>query len=97
VYNERVKSELTQIPGIGKSIADDLSRIGITRIAQLKGKNPEKLYKKQCETDKAKIDRCLLYVYRGAVYYASTPEHKRDPRLLKWWNWSDENLKKYIE
>ncbi len=34
-----------------------------------------------------KEDRCLLYVYRLAVYYAEN--ENRDPEKLKWWNWKD--------
>ena len=34
-----------------------------------------------------KMDRCVLYVFRCAVYFASESEH--DPELLKWWNWKD--------
>ncbi|NJM89920.1 MAG: hypothetical protein HC847_25010 [Hydrococcus sp. RU_2_2] len=33
------------------------------------------------------IDRCVLYVFRCAVYYASNSV--REPELLKWWNWKD--------
>ncbi|WP_394701143.1 helix-hairpin-helix domain-containing protein [uncultured Methanolobus sp.] len=33
------------------------------------------------------LDRCMLYVFREAVYFASNEEH--DPELLKWWNWKD--------
>jgi hypothetical protein len=33
------------------------------------------------------VDRCVLYVFRCAVYFASEAEH--DPELLKWWNWKD--------
>jgi hypothetical protein len=33
------------------------------------------------------VDRCVLYVFRCAVYFAS--ESKHDPELLKWWNWKD--------
>jgi hypothetical protein len=29
----------------------------------------------------------MLYVFRCAVYYASTRDP--DPRLLQWWNWKD--------
>ncbi len=36
--------ELTIIPGIGKSLATDLWNIGITSIADLKGKDPDILY-----------------------------------------------------
>ena len=32
-------------------------------------------------------DRCVLYAFRCAVYYASHTTH--DPNLLKWWNWKD--------
>jgi hypothetical protein len=35
----------------------------------------------------AHVDRCALYVFRCAVYFAS--EAKPDPELLKWWNWKD--------
>ena len=36
------------------------------------------------------IDRCMLYVFRCAVYFASTTKH--DPEKLKWWNWKDQEL-----
>lgn len=37
---------LESIPGIGKSLANDLRLIGIDRPSCLKGENPEKLYRK---------------------------------------------------
>lgn len=83
----REPSELEIIPGVGVSIAEDLNRIGITRIAQLKDENPERLYDHICAADGVKHDRCLLYVFRCAVYYASKRRH--DPEKLKWWNWKD--------
>ena len=33
------------------------------------------------------IDRCVLYVFRCAVYFANEDEH--EPELLKWWVWQD--------
>ena len=85
-YKESVKL-LTQIPGIGRAIADDLIQMGITSIGQLKNKDAEKLYaksNKQCGTVQ---DRHLLYVFRCAIYFASNETH--DPEKLKWWNWKD--------
>ncbi len=32
-------------------------------------------------------DRCLLYVFRCAVYFAETP--KPNPKKLDWWAWKD--------
>ena len=55
-------------------------------------KNPEKMYEQSCELAGMKIDRCLLYVYRGAVYFASNNKHNSE--LLKWWNWTDEKIAK---
>jgi len=38
------------------------------------------------------IDRCVLYIFREAVYFAGNPQP--EPELLKWWNWKDNNLNK---
>jgi hypothetical protein len=82
-----VLAELQTIPGIGKSISEDLWNIGIRGITDLKNADPQDLYDHSCAYQGAKIDRCLLYVYRCAVYYASHKKH--DPKKLLWWNWKD--------
>ncbi|MFZ3074412.1 MAG: DUF4332 domain-containing protein [Minisyncoccales bacterium] len=79
--------DLQKIPGVGKSIAQDLRDIGIRSVADLKGKNPEKLYEKSNRFAGVTQDRCLLYVFREAVYFAQT--FNPDPEKLKWWNWKD--------
>lgn len=76
-----------QIPGVGKSIAADLWNIGIKRVNDLAGKNPEQLYQKSNRLEGAVQDRCLLYVFRCAVYFASCKKHQ--PEKLKWWNWKE--------
>lgn len=80
-------TKLEEIPGIGKSIAQDLRDIGIGSVDELKGKKADQLYKRLCNFKASPVDRCMLYVLRCAVYYASNTE--RDPKLLKWWNWKD--------
>ncbi len=82
-----VLKELQKIPGIGKSLSQDLYDLGIRAIADLKHKNPEQLYQQLCTLHNAHIDRCVLYTFRCAVYYASHAHH--DPELLKWWRWKD--------
>jgi len=81
--------DLQRIPGVGETIARDLRSIGINTINQLKSRNPEKLYQKLRDFKASPVDRCMLYVLRCTVYYASNTKH--DPRLLKWWNWKDKN------
>lgn len=79
------KDELQSIPGVGPSIAQDLRDLGIHRVAHLKGRDPEAMYELSNARRGVRQDRCLLYVFRCAVYYASTA--RPDAEKLKWWNW----------
>lgn len=83
-------SELEQIPGVGKAIAQELKNLGIHTIQGLERKDPEALYQSLCDQQGKPVDRCMLYVFRCAVYYASTKSH--EPELLKWWNWKNRDL-----
>ena len=80
--------ELQRIPGIGPSLARDLMDLGMRRIADLRRGNPERLYEQLIALRGAHQDRCVLYTFRCAVYFATEP--KPDPERLKWWNWQDQ-------
>lgn len=79
--------KLTDIPGIGVSIAADLVRIGIKKPADLRGRSPEALYEKSNKVAGVKQDRCLLYVFRCAVYCVEAKEIEKGKD--KWWKWKD--------
>ena len=81
------KTELQNIPGMGKQTEKDLIRLGYSTIASLKNADPEQIYLRDCKERSVQLDRCVLYVYRCAVYFASNEHH--DPEKLKWWNWKD--------
>jgi hypothetical protein len=81
--------DLCQIPGVGKSLATDLWNIGITSVMELKDQDPEELYMLSNKYAGAVQDRCVLYVFRCAVYYANTEKEERDNEKLKWWNWKE--------
>ena len=83
--------QLQKIPGVGKSIANDLWNLGITRISDLDGNDPEKLYNESNKQVGVIQDRCLLYVFRCAVYFASNTKHEKSKLL--WWNWKDDQSK----
>jgi hypothetical protein len=82
--DRRPKDELQTIPSIGPSLAADLRALGIRRVADLRRRNPERLYA-QLNALRGRQDPCVLYSFRCAVYYARTARPK--PELLKWWNW----------
>ncbi len=80
-------NDLQRIPGVGPSIAADLQGLGIDTVAELRGEDPERLYRRLCVQAGGPVDRCVLYVFRCAVYFADNAVH--EPEKLKWWYWKD--------
>ena len=75
------------IPGVGENMEQHLLNLGYRQINDLKGEDPELMYQRDQKLHGGVLDRCVLYVYRLAVYYADNETH--DPEKLKWWNWQD--------
>jgi len=91
---EHSLKELCTIPGVGKSIANDLWNIGIRKVVDLKDHDPDVLYDLSNRFAGTVQDRCLLYVFRCAVYFADTSPDDREKEKLQWWNWKDQRLRK---
>lgn len=79
-----------RIPGVGKKLAKDLVDLGYHSIEELQGESPEEMYRNLCAFRSRHIDRCVLYVFRLAVYFADNSVHESE--LLKWWNWTDKKM-----
>jgi hypothetical protein len=79
--------DLRDIPGIGPRMKEALLDLGYERVGDLRDADPEKMYADLCKLRNTAVDRCVLYVFRCAVYFASQTVH--DPELLKWWRWKD--------
>jgi len=77
------------IPGIGPRMAEDLWILNVRSLEELAERDPQEMYDSLCVLTGSKQDRCVLYVFRSAVYYAKTPPSLRDPQKLLWWNWKD--------
>lgn len=82
-----MKTDLIKIPNVGEKTKQSLLNIGITCIEDLRGKNPEELYYKDCLRKGFREDRCQLYLFRMAVYYAEQTDWEEEK--LKWWYWKD--------
>jgi hypothetical protein len=83
----RAETDLQTIPGVGRRIAHDLVDLGYHSKADIRGEDPQLMYERLCELRAAHIDRCMLYVFRCAVYFATFTVH--DPDKLMWWNWKN--------
>jgi hypothetical protein len=84
---EHPESDLQTIPGVGPSVERALVDLGFARVTELEGHDPDRLYDDLCELRGERIDPCVKYVFRCAVYFASHDVH--DPSLLQWWNWKE--------
>lgn len=84
---QEILRDFQQIPGVGPRLSEGFPGIGLRSTDELRGADPEDLYGRMCEAAGGNLDRCVLYVCRCAVYWASA--HGYDPELLKWWNWKD--------
>ena len=80
---------LEQIPSIGREIAIDLKRIGLTRPQDLIGKNPYRLYQKLCVKDKMRYDPCMLDALTAAVHFMDGKGKK------SWWAFTSLRKKQY--
>jgi hypothetical protein len=84
------RHELCRIPGVGVKMAQLLVELGYHRVKALRGADPEQMYQRLIALRGEAVDRCVLYVFRGAVYFASNTVH--EPQKLQWWYWKDKPM-----
>jgi len=58
--------DLQTLINVGKTTAKKLYSLGIKTPKDMKNTNPEKLYEKLKKKSGGKLDRCVLYQFRGA-------------------------------
>lgn len=83
-----MKTDLITIPNVGNKTKESLMNIGINCVEDLIGKNPENLYKDDCNQKGFKEDICQLYLFKMAIYYAENKDNLEQDKL-KWWYWKD--------
>lgn len=83
------KSNLLEIPGIGKTFVKDFARIDIHSISDLADQDADQLFLDLCHANELfdhKTSINYLYVIRMAAYYANGG---RDETKLQWHVWKD--------
>jgi hypothetical protein len=82
---------LTEIVNVGKSVAEDLCRVGVRAPQQLIDRDPWKLYVAICVHDRIAHDPCLLDALMSAVDYMNGSPPK------KWWLFTAQRKRIYGE
>jgi hypothetical protein len=80
-------TRLEDIPNIGKAIAKDLERIGVTHPKELVGQDPFALYGRLCEKKGVRVDPCVLDVFMAAVDFMEGGAAK------PWWEYTGKRKK----
>ena len=75
-------SDLLALPGIGPATVGDLQRLGITRLEQLVGRDPQALYDALGAMDHVPHDICVRDVFESLI------AHANGERLRPWWEFS---------
>ncbi len=55
-----LSKEFQIVPGVGKSMSEDLVDLGYQKVSELRGADPEQMYQKLMSLRGQHIDRCVL-------------------------------------
>jgi hypothetical protein len=77
-------ARLEDIPNVGRAVAGDLRRLGITSPAELPGRDPFALYDELCRITGHRHDPCLLDTFIAAVRYMEGAPKR------PWWKYTAE-------
>jgi len=85
--------QLKDLVSIGPAMLEDFESLGIHSVAQLKKRNPERMYRDLCRIRKQVIDPCCLDTFVAAVAQAKDPSLPIEQR--QWWYWSRVRKRKF--
>lgn len=78
--------QLRDLVSIGPAMMKDFELLGISSVAQLRRRSPERMYKELCRLRGQRLDPCCLDVFVAAVAQAKDPQLPIEQR--QWWYWS---------
>ncbi len=78
--------DLKDLISVGPAMIEDFRKLGITRVAQLRGRDPQKLYDRLCQIMGERQDPCVYDVFCAAVAQAEDPNLPHEK--CRWHYWS---------
>ena len=86
----RALARLRKIPNVGPRMAADLLKLGVRRLEDAAGRDPDEMYRELCTLDASRHDPCVRDVFAAVVFHAEggparpwwefTPERKARDR-----------------
>ena len=78
--------ELKDLTSVGPAFLADFELLGISSVADLRRRNPKRMYDELCRLKRQRLDPCCLDVFVAAVAQAKDPSLPIEQR--QWWYWS---------
>ena len=85
--------QLRDLVSIGPAMLKDFELLGISSVAQLRRRSPQRMYNELCRLRGQRLDPCCLDVFVAAVAQAKDPQLPIEQR--QWWYWSKVRKHKY--
>ncbi len=82
-YDEAM-ARLQKIPNVGPRMAGDLLKLGIARLQDAAGRDPDEMYYELCALDAKRHDPCVRDVFAAVVSFA------RGKPARSWWEFTPE-------
>lgn len=77
-------ARLREIPNVGPRMAEDLLKLGVSRLEDAAGRDPDEMYHELCALDAKRHDPCVRDVFAAVVSHAEG--HPARP----WWEFTPE-------
>lgn len=75
--------QLTDLPNVGKAMADDLRMLGFHAPEQVAGENPFEMYERLCQETGQRHDPCVIDVFMSITEFLKG----KPPR--PWWEFTE--------
>jgi pathogenicity locus Cdd1 protein len=84
VERDEAMARLLKIPNIGPRMASALLKLGVTRLEDAAGRDPDEMYYELCAIDATRHDPCVRDVFAAMVFYADGGPAR------PWWDFTPE-------
>ena len=82
--HEEAVARLRAIPNVGPKMAAELVKLGVTRLEDAVGRDPDEMYHELCAIDAKRHDPCVRDVFAAVVSYADGGPAR------PWWEFTPE-------
>ena len=82
--HEEAVARLRAIPNVGPKIAAELVKLGVTRLQDAAGRDPDEMYHELCAIDVKRHDLCVRDIFAAVVSYADGGSAR------PWWEFTPE-------